>query len=252
MELKQLAEAARERAGDVLGALAAPAVALVAQVRRARMFHPEGVTFVGRSVAVDGPMRELGEDLAGRVLVRASAALWRGDFEHLDVLGLALRFRKSTAELDARARPGDQDLLTATIRSPLTMLASPFFTDASDFVGNTYWAVSPFEHEVGRVELRLVPVDPVRFPGRRVARLYQAVQAGRASWWLEARRTLRLRWHPVARIDLEREVAIDQDALFFDPFRGTLRPVGLVHAIRHATYAASQRTRAIISGEAVT
>ena len=70
MELKQLAEAARERAGDVLGALAAPAVALVAQVRRARMFHPEGVTFVGRSVAVDGPMRELGDTLAGRVLAR--------------------------------------------------------------------------------------------------------------------------------------------------------------------------------------
>jgi hypothetical protein len=95
-------------------------------------------------------------------------------------------------------------------------------------------------------------VDPVRFPGRRVARLYQAVQAGRASWWIEARRTLHLRWHRVARIDLEREVDVDQDALFFDPFRGTLRPVGLVHAIRHATYAASQRTRAIISGEPVT
>jgi hypothetical protein len=216
------------------------------------MFHPEGMTFVGRTVAVDGPYRELGEELAGRVLVRASAALWRGDFEHLDVLGMALRFRRSAAEFDARARPGDQDLLTATIRSPLTMLASPFFTDATDFVGNKYWAVSPFETDVGRVELRLVPVDPARFPGRRAARLFQAVQAGRASWWVEARRTLRLRWHRVARVDLEHEVDIDQDALFFDPFRGTLRPVGLVHAIRHATYAASQRTRAIISGEHIT
>lgn len=252
MELKQIAEGARERAGDVLGALAAPAVALVAQLRRARMFHPEGMTFVGRSVAVDGPFRQLGEELSGRVLARASAALWRGGFEHLDVLGLALRFRKSNAEFDARARPGDQDLLTATIRSPLTMLVSPLFTDASDFVGNTYWAVSPFEHAFGRFELRLVPVDPARFPGPRAARLYQAVQASRASWWLEARRTLRLRWHRVVRIDLEREIEIDQDALFFDPFRGTLRPAGLVHAIRHATYAASQRTRAIISGEAIT
>lgn len=252
MELKQLAEGARERAGDVLGALAAPAVALIAQLRRARMFHPEGLTFVGRSVAVDGPFRELGHDLQGRVLARASAALWRGDFEHLDVLGMALRFRRNGAEFDAHARPGDQDLLTATIRSPLTMLASPFFTDASDFVGNTYWAVSPFQADAGRVELRLVPVDPARYPGRRSARLLAAVQAGRASWWLEARRTLHLTWHRVARIDLEREVAIDQAALFFDPFRGTLRPVGVVHAIRHATYAASQRTRAMISGQPVT
>jgi hypothetical protein len=252
MQLKKAAEDARERAGDVLGALAAPAVALVAQLRRARMFHPEGVTFVGRSVAVDGPFRALGDELSGRVLARASAALWRSGFEHLDVLGMALRFRRSAASFDAHARPGDQDLLTATIRSPLTMLAAPFFTDASDFVGNKYWAVSPFEHAIGRVELRLVPVDPVRFPGRRAARLYQAVQAGRASWWLEARRTLRLAWHRVVRIDLEREIEIDQDALYFDPFRGTLRPVGLVHAIRHATYAASQRTRSILSGEPIT
>src|SRR5688572_3541022 len=41
-----------------------------------------------------------------------------------------------------RADPDDTDLLTATIRSPLTMLGSPLFTDATDFVGNRYWAVS--------------------------------------------------------------------------------------------------------------
>ena len=240
----------REHAGRALGVLAAPAVALIARLRRARMFHPEGHTFVGTSTPIAGPFRSLSEQLGGRVLARLSPALWRGDFEHLDVLGLALRFRRGPGELDEDAQPGDQDLLTATIRSPLTMLLSPLFTDASDFVGSRYWAVSPFEYHGAHIELRLTPVDPPRVAGNRVERLEVAVAAGRASWWLESRRTLHLTWHPVARINLRAPIELDQEALFFNPFRGpVLRPVGLVHAIRRATYAASQRTRAAVHGE---
>jgi hypothetical protein len=48
------------------------------------------------------------------------------------------------------------------------MLGSPFTTDAGDFVGNRYWAVSPFEIPPhGRFELRLSPLDHAARPGSR-------------------------------------------------------------------------------------
>ena len=243
-------EQARERAGKVVGALWAPAVAAIARARRTRMFHPTGHTFAGACSALPGNYEELGQQLAGNVLARFSGALWKREVAFPEVLGVALRFRGDRDPATAAADRRDQDLLTATIRSPLTMLLSPLFTNASDFVDQTYWAVSPFEHAGQRFELRTRPLyrpppDAIRLHRRE--RLEAAVYAGRASWMLEARPTLRLRWHPVARIDMLRAVTVDQDALYFDPFRGgVLRPVGLVHAIRHATYAASQLTRSAV------
>jgi hypothetical protein len=76
------------------------------------------------------------------------------------------------------------------------------------------------------------------------------VHAGRAVWSLEARRILTLRWHPVARITLDRATTLDQAALAFDPFRAGLglQPVGVVHAIRRAAYAASRAGRARSAG----
>lgn len=237
----------REAIGSAIGAVWAPAIAAIAKARHARMFHPEGHTFGGRAEAVAGPYEALGTALAGRVLARLSAALWKQEIERFDVLGLALRFRPGTGPaLGADAREGDQDLLTATIRSPLTMLASPLFTDASDFIGNRYWAVSPFRHQVGRIELRLTPIDPPEAEGTRIERLYAAIATGRVGWWLEARRTLTFGWHRAARVMLDAPADIDQAALRFDPFRAGagLQPVGLVHAIRRAAYAASQHARA--------
>lgn len=207
------------------------------------MFHPVGVTYAGYATLVDGPFERLGHELTGRVLARSSAALWRR-WEHLDVLGFALRFRRGLGpDLDEVPQAGDQDLLTATIRSPLTMVASPLFTNAREPV-QTYWAVSPFEHAIGRVELRLVPVARASHRvGARMERLEEAVRAGEATWWLQARPTLTARWHRVVRVQLDHRVEVDQEALAFDPFRGTLRPVGVVQAIRRAVYAASQAAR---------
>jgi hypothetical protein len=233
----------RARAGGALGNALAPAMGAISRWRHARMFHPVGVTYAGYATLVEGPFERLGYEISGRVLARCSAALWR-KWEHLDVLGMALRFRQGPGpDLDEQPRTGDQDLLTATIRSPLTMLASPLFTNVRQPI-QKYWAVSPFQHAIGRVELRLVPVDrPARRAGSRVERLDAAVRGGDAAWWLQARRTLTPRWHRVVRIRLDHRVELDQEALAFDPFRGTLRPVGLVQAIRRAVYAASQRAR---------
>lgn len=213
------------------------------------MFHPSGHTFTGKIDAViGGSFDALGARLDGRALVRVSGALWKSEREWFDVLGVGLRVHPGGGEITETAEPGDQDLLFATIRSPLTMALSPFTTDASNFL-SSYWAVSPFEAPpVGRVKFRLRPIGRAEIGGTRIERLREAVGRGEAGWWLEARRTLTLSWHPVAVIQLEREVFLDQAALSFDPFRAgaDVTPVGLVHAIRRAAYAASQRARHLV------
>jgi len=237
----------RERLGELVGHLCAAPVYAIARLRDARMFHPEGHMFVGSAVAIPGPLGSIGAQLEGRVLARCSAALSRTGREWLDVLGIALRFRPGEGPpLDHRPALGDQDLLFATVPSPLALLLSPFLTDASDFVGSRYWATAPFTvHEHGRVELRLSPLSRAELPGSREHRLRHAVAAGCAAWWLEARRTLTPTWYRVARIELEYPVEIDQRALRFDPFRAGLGlvPVGFVHSLRRGVYAASQRAR---------
>lgn len=244
----------RERIGGAIGQVLAPAIAAVSRFRRARTFHPRGLTFIGHSEPIissaagdgGGAFASLGADLGGQILARCSGALWKQPSERFDVLGIALRFRRSDRAFDARALPGDRDLLFATIRSPFTMLFSPFTTDARDFLQNHFFAVAPFEvHGQDRVELRLVPIDPPTLQGRREDKLRAAVEAGRCAWWLEARKTLTRSWHAVARITFESAIEIDQEALHFDAFRtdDTLKPVGVVHAIRRAVYTASQDAR---------
>ncbi len=226
------------------------------------MFHPVGHTFTGRIEAIIGGNFDLlGARLDGRALVRVSGALSKSEREWFDVLGIGLRIHRGgrgAPELlhpgrgdggdTEAAQPGDQDLLFATIRSPFTMALSPLTTDASNFLAS-YWAVCPFEAPpVGRVELRLRPIGRADLGATRIERLREAVRRGDAGWRLEARKTLTLRWHPVAVIHLEREVILDQAALSFDPFRtgADVTPVGLVHAIRRAVYAASQRARHLV------
>jgi hypothetical protein len=238
---------ARERIGAAIGRLLAPAIAAVSRFRRARTFHPRGVVIIGRSEPIiGGAFANLGADLEGQVLARCSGALWKRRSERFDVLGIALRFRRSQRPFDARAQPGDRDVLFATIRSPLTMVVSPFTTNAHDFLQNQFFAVAPFAvHGHDRVELRLVAVDPPVMRGAREDKLRAAVAAGRCVWHLEARKTLTRAWHAVARITLEQEIDIDQEALRFDAFRtdDRLVPVGFVHAVRRAVYAAGQHNR---------
>lgn len=241
----------REAIGAAIGWWWAPAIAAIARVREARMFHPTGHTFAGRvEPIIGGNFDTLGRALDGRVLVRVSGALWKRERERFDVLGVGMRVRPGRgADLDAAPAPGDQDLLFATIRSPFTMLASPFTTDATTFL-QRYWAVAPFASPAGRVELRLTPIGSAAIGGSRIARLREAIKRAEAGWWLEAKPTLTLVWHRVAHVFLEHEVAVDQAALAFDPFRtgAGLEPVGLVHAIRRAAYAASRGARHLVGG----
>jgi len=243
----------RETAGHWLGTLLAPAVAWVSRARQARMFHPVGQTYQARleiEPGLDAPWKELAERLSGPALARFSGALWR-NFEHLDVLGVALRLRE-TSSVSPQRLATDQDLLFATIVSPLTMWLAPFTTNAHDYLGNRYWAVSPFDVGQSRhVKFRLSPVERdspgqdarVRLP--RDESLSVGVNRAAIPLRFEARRTFEPHWRTLATVWLSAAADVDQEALRFSPFQTGRRivPSGFVHSLRRATYAASQRAR---------
>jgi hypothetical protein len=233
------------------------------------MFHPTGLVFAAevKDVAEELPARALAERLAGPALVRFSSAWWKNR-EWPDVLGCAVRF--THLPLQAHAREGDQDLLFATIVRPWTMFFSPLTTKYRDFRANDYYAVSPFEVPgLGRVEWRLRPLatgeskrtdetTPARPEGTlvpasrpsRTTRLTHATATGHADWMLEYapyRKPSRIHdsrsFRPLVRIALHEPIELDQQALRFDAFRAGrwIHPVGFIHGLRRATYAASRR-----------
>jgi len=241
------AHGVREKIGAAIGGVISPIVATVARVRKARMFHPEGQLFEGHleATVTDGPYADLAHRLGRTVLARLSGALSRNQRERFEVLGIALRFHRG-AKLSTRVAETDQDLLLATITSPFTMGIAPFTTNAHDFLANRYYAVAPFEFGGDhRIEVRLSPQAHAFGEGARADRVAAAVEAGEAVFQLEVKRTLTRTWIPIATLRLTRALDLDQEDLRFDPFQSgeNLRPVGVVHAIRKAAYAASQKAR---------
>lgn len=237
-----------ERLGEWIGAGLAPLAALGSLVRRARILHPDGVVYraeVTEVATTDAALARLGKALAGPALVRFSSAWWKRGPELPDVLGLALRLR-SDETVSAEPGPRDQDLLFATIRWPLTTLLAPLSTDAHSFLHDDYHGVSPFRVEgLGRVKLRLRTPHRGSDGQSREQALASAVASGRAELTLQVRRLGLGRYRDVAVVRLRAPVLVDQEALRFSPFRCArgVRPVGFIHALRRATYAASQLAR---------
>ena len=206
------------------------------------MFHPEGVVYRAGVEAIPGRFPGFSRRLEGSALLRLSTAWWRGGTEWMDALGIALRLGKDPG---VSARPGDQDLLFATIRSPWTTPFAPLTTEQHDFLANDYYAVSPFDVAgVGRAKLRLVSSRPRRLRSRkREQRLAEAVE--RAEAWLRLEMKAGAAWEPVAHIVLEERIEVDQQRLRFSPFRDGkgITPRGFVHGLRRATYLLSQAAR---------
>jgi hypothetical protein len=243
-----------ELVGWAMGWALAPIAAVGSSLREARLLHPEGVVYKARvePLPTEGPLERAAIRLHGDAMVRLSTALWRGGKEWIDVLGIAVRFRGSRPPSEEPS-PGDQDLLFATIRRPLTMLLAPLTTDQRSFLRNDFYAVSPFDMQgVGRVRLRLVAprigeetLSRGR-PLRRDEELLRAASLGLATFRLEAKRQkLGSPWRPVAQIRLIEPALVDQAALRFSPFRvgQGITPRGFVHALRRGVYWASQRAR---------
>lgn len=208
------------------------------------MFHPDGLVYLANvePSARTPDLRQLAERLGPSALLRFSSALWRKPHEWPDVLGAALRFGEG---------PTRQELLLATIRFPWTMPFAPLATNFRSFLWNHYHAVSPFEVDgVGIVKFRLRSPRLSNNNGlTRPEHLHHAVTQGRAVYELELRRLneppLSRQWEPVAHITLEKQRVLDQERLRFSPFRdgAGIRPIGFVHALRVAAYAASQQAR---------
>ncbi|HKO48286.1 MAG TPA: hypothetical protein VJV79_11210 [Polyangiaceae bacterium] len=165
------------------------------------------------------------------------------------MLGVALRLRENESATTC-VLSSDQDLLFATIISPFTMPLAPFTTNSHDYLANKYWAVSPFRvGQARQVKFRLSPACRTeQQPSSGLHRdeaLISAVERAPVPFRLEVRHTFQLTWQPLATAWLTEQLAIDQEALRFMPFqngRGIV-PCGFVHALRRATYAASQRAR---------
>ncbi len=230
-----------EASGLMVGKALAPITGALSAARRARMFHPDGVAYRAevRALASESDLEPLGERLAGHALVRFSSALWRDGRELPDVLGAAVRF-------DA-----GQDLLLATIRFPWTMPFAPLATNFHSFLWNHYHAVSPFEvRSIGPVKLRLRSprIGNASFQTRE-RHFQEMVREGRARFVLELRRLglspWSRHWQSVAELVVKEPATVDQAALRFSPFRAGagIQPIGFVHAIRLAAYAASQDAR---------
>jgi hypothetical protein len=238
--------------GQFAGGVLSPFTAGLSALRRSRMFHPRGLLCRAQveAAAAEPALQAVAESLAGVALVRWSSALWKRG-EWLDVLGCGLRFTGSP--LSVQPSPGDQDLLLATIERPWTMPFAPFATRTHDFLDNVYYGVSPFEVAgLGKVEWRLVPEYPAVVGKTRAERLGRAMQDGHARLRLELApyngplsRPHSAAFKRVVRLELTGWLELDQEALRFDPFRSGrgIQPVGFVHAMRRATYAASQRNR---------
>ncbi|KFE71555.1 hypothetical protein [Hyalangium minutum] len=241
-----------EELGRIIGGIWGPAVRVGATLRHARLLHPEGITYRAevKIITPRESLQPVASRLAGPALVRLSTALWRGQREWPDVLGLAVRLRSEEAVTEEPS-PGDQDLLFATVRSPWTLGLAPFSTDTHDFLENDYYAVSPFlVNGLGRAKLRAV-ASHVDAPGHsRVERLEAARRSGQARFTFEVR-PLRGeaagRWYPLVELRLLEQVELPPATLRFWPYRNGrgITPVGFVHSLRLSPYRQSQEARSL-------
>ncbi|MFL5348817.1 MAG: hypothetical protein ACJ8AT_28810 [Hyalangium sp.] len=241
-----------EELGRAVGALWGPVIRAGATLRHARFFHPEGVTYRAEVKAITEreSLLPLASRLSGPALVRLSTALWRGQREWPDILGLAVRLR-SEDTVTEQPSSGDQDLLFATVRSPWTLGLAPLSTDTHDWLENDYYAVSPFRvRGLGRAKLRVIASHADALGHSRVERLEAALRAGQARFTFEVlprRGEAAGRWYPLAELRLLEQVTLNPATLRFWPYRNGrgVTPVGFVHALRLPTYRQSQEGRAV-------
>jgi hypothetical protein len=237
---------ATETLGRALGVVLAPLTAAGSLVRRARLFHPDGVVYRAEVTPLGNRVSSAAERLAGPALVRLSNAWWKGGKEWPDILGVAIRFR-GTADITPMPGPGDQDLLLATMRSAWTLPFAPLTTNPHSFLSNDYHGALPFDVEgLGRAHLSLLSPQLPSDRRPRAEALEAAVTRGVVVFELWARLHGRgARIEPLVAVRLLERVSIDQEALRFDPFREGrgLSPRGFFQNVRRATYLASQWAR---------
>lgn len=238
---------AAELLGRIVGVLVAPLVFLVALVKGARAFHPDGGVFRAevRATAVDASLVPVAGRLAGPALARLSAAMVRGEVEKPDVLGLGLRFGAA----------GAQDLLLATFDGfgPRQLRAALATTDVHDFLHNDYRAVSPFRLDGAGLFVLHARGEASGSGATRAERLAQAITSGRAVLHVEARALASDGDHaarPLVDVALVGRASVPPASLRLSPFHDGLglRPVGFLAGIRWVAYPVSQLARRLRHG----
>lgn len=246
-----------ERLSEVLGlwagSMMAPALALGTLIREERIFHARGIYFRAEvEVADQVPMafESVADSLAqGPALARLSAGLWRTKRGMLpDVLGLAIRFN-ADPNADFGPQENSQDLLTATMKSLLTLPLAALMSNQEDFLANTYHGAGKYEiSDKDGMRLRITPLQQPGSSGTdRYDRIRNAVAGGEVVFQLETSTSPNsAQWFPLVKIRLQSEVKIDEDKVMFWPFRGqNIRPQGFVQFTRPVPYLASQWARQV-------
>jgi hypothetical protein len=208
-------------------------------LRRARIFHPDGVAFHGRCATTGGlgsgvRLFDRAEDHAA--VVRFSRGV--GLPESMpDILGLAVRI------VDAHGPGHDQDLLLVT--SGGAPGARHALVPTRTFAHQRWSSLLPFSLPDGRrvvIGARPVDVDP---RVTTLEALRKAAAGGDLQFALEVAEP-RGPWIEVAQVEVGAELDdAAAERLRFDPSTsgGGLGPVGFLQAIRHRAYAGSQRGR---------
>lgn len=246
--------------GKGLGAVAAVFSYAGSAARRARIFHPKGDLYqadVSPALRPVDRLSDLGRSLAGPALIRLSAAIWNGQRERPDILGVAIRFGWNPA-MPLRTE-GVQDLLLLSTQRLWTLPVSLLTTEAGDYLANVYYSIVSFKTIAGELQFRLTPQRDgcTRGPSRG-DRLADAVSGDRAMFTLEAIASSRLplpfrsrQWQPVAHIRLVQRAYINDQHLLFSPFHAArgLEPVGLTNHVRRLAYPSSKAGRSGTSSE---
>ena len=217
------------------GAASSVVFGLASFVRRARIFHPDGVAFAATVDVEGGGVLPVGQHEA---VVRFSRGV--GLPESLrDILGLAVRL------VDAHGPGQHQDLLLVTSGSRPGLRHA--LVPARTF-GHERWS-SILPYEVGDARRRVVfgarPRSAALDRASRLDDLRRLVAAGGVRFSLEVASPAG-RWDEIGILRIGDALPDDvSEGLRFNPANtgGTVAPVGVLQTIRRLAYRGSQRAR---------
>lgn len=223
-------------------------------LRRARIFHPEGMVFhatVKPNANVNSAFYDLAKNLSGSAVVRLSSSLWKQESLLPDALGCSIRFRVGKPP-NIHVEDGAQDLILITSPTLVTLPLNVLTTHQHDFLDNVYYGAAPYKiagHSNCRI--RLVPPSVNMDGNNRKEKLLNAIINDVAVFQLEvADSTGTPLWQPLAEVRLNAPLEISQEALTFSPFRAALGiyPQGIINYMRVGPYVYSQFIRSRFSG----
>ncbi len=213
----------------------------LSRARRARFFHPTGVSYRGTLAvfapgAVDG-VHALASGFTHPVLVRFSRALGLPS-PSPDLLGLALRLP------DVYGRARHQDLLFATSGSGPALNVVPRPTRS--FFAGSFSTLLPYRAAGRLVLLGASPASPsASSRPDPLAELVETAEQAALRFVLAVARPWSA-WEPVALVSIEERLPPDaSEGLRFNPAHtgGHLQPVGLLNDVRGPAYRGSQKGR---------